>query len=563
MSKTFIDKNGTVWTPISSWADMGLPSGAGKKTFLCPSCSETRQPHNRKAQCLSVNYDRGTAYCNNCFKRHMIMEDLKEEIPVYVKPSRPIMHDFPVDLIKFLYGRGLTDKVIKRNKLGHDIKWFAKSKANLPCISLPYYKNNELTGIKYRAITKEFTADAGAEPVVYGYDDIKGDVLIWVEGEFDKLAVEEAGYQNCVSVPNGSQSAACLDKIVDIIRHIKTHIIAVDNDNAGLALKNELIRRLNPAKCRTVTMPNGSKDANDVLLNHGPDELKKCIDGSARVPIKGLVKPSELLSKLSENYYKKGDVGLSTGWHNLDQLYRVKTGQWTVLTGIPNHGKSELLDAIMVNMIVRHNWKFGIFSPENYPIETHMQKIVKKIVGKPFGVDYQGAMSHEDMIGCANALNSNITFIAADEDTHSMESLLELTESMILSEGINGMIIDPWNMIEHNKPNNVSETEYVSSALSKVTFLVRKYNIHLWIVAHPTKMAKIGDKYTIPMPYDISGSAHWNNKADNAVTVYIDSGADVPNNQVQIHVTKVRFRDNGQPGQTELYYDIASGRYTS
>lgn len=42
----------------------------------------------------------------------------------------------------------------------------------------------------------------GAEKVFYGLDDIANSkTVIIVEGEMDKLAMEEAGYLNCVSVP--------------------------------------------------------------------------------------------------------------------------------------------------------------------------------------------------------------------------------------------------------------------------------------------------------------------------------------------------------------------------
>lgn len=42
----------------------------------------------------------------------------------------------------------------------------------------------------------------GAEKVFYGLDDIADSkTVIIVEGEMDKLAMEEAGYLNCVSVP--------------------------------------------------------------------------------------------------------------------------------------------------------------------------------------------------------------------------------------------------------------------------------------------------------------------------------------------------------------------------
>ena len=574
MYKTFTDKTGVEWNIIGHWQDAGVtPGSTGKTTAICPLCSSMRSDANKKQKCMSVNYERKTALCSHCGEKFMILKDdpeweernqRHEKKIVYAKPVNNIKHDLPERILSFLYSRKLTDEVIQRNKLGHDVKWFGKTQAEMPCVSIPYFKDGELVGMKYRTNPKDWTADAGTEPIIYGYDDIKGESLIWVEGEFDKLAVEVAGFENCVSVPNGAKSAGCLDNVSHKLKPIRSHIIAVDNDQDGNDLKNDLIRRLNPAKCKIVKFPEGCKDANDVLKEHGPEILKRCIEDAVKVPINGIVKPSALVDKLLEKYRSKDDGGFSTGWDNVDKLYRVKPGQWTVITGIPNHGKSEFLDALMINMITRHQWKFGVFSPENYPLETHLSKMLRKATNKAFGRQYNGTMTEKEALEGVEAFDKYISFVSIDDDTHDIDSLLKITEDLVLSEGINGMIIDPWNTIEHNRPKNLTETEYVSSALSKVTYLARKYDIHIWIVAHPTKMQKLNNgKYGVPLPYDIAGSANWANKSDNAITVYIDKGEGIPDNAVQIHVTKVRFRENGQPGETTLFYNKTSGRYTS
>jgi twinkle protein len=56
-------------------------------------------------------------------------------------------------------------------------------------------------------------------------------------------------------------------------------------------------------------------------------------------------------------------------------------GQFTVVTGWPGSGKSEWLDALLVNL-TKSGWKFAIFSPENQPTELHIAKLLEKIAGK-------------------------------------------------------------------------------------------------------------------------------------------------------------------------------------
>src|SRR5687767_11297371 len=59
--------------------------------------------------------------------------------------------------------------------------------------------------------------------------------------------------------------------------------------------------------------------------------------------------------------------GESTGWPSLDAYYTVRAREWTLLTGIPGHGKTSLLDGIMVNLARSKDWRWAVFSAENLP----------------------------------------------------------------------------------------------------------------------------------------------------------------------------------------------------
>ena len=70
--------------------------------------------------------------------------------------------------------------------------------------------------------------------------------------------------------------------------------------------------------------------------------------------------------------------GSSTGWAPVDKHYTVGLGQWTVVTGVPGSGKSEWLDALLVNLAEKDGWVFAIYSPENYPTEAHLIKLCER-----------------------------------------------------------------------------------------------------------------------------------------------------------------------------------------
>ena len=76
--------------------------------------------------------------------------------------------------------------------------------------------------------------------------------------------------------------------------------------------------------------------------------------------------------------------GYATGWPRLDATWSVRLGEITVITGIPGSGKSEWMDALMVNLAKRHNFHFAIYSPENHPLEFHVSKLLEKVMKLPF-----------------------------------------------------------------------------------------------------------------------------------------------------------------------------------
>jgi twinkle protein len=77
---------------------------------------------------------------------------------------------------------------------------------------------------------------------------------------------------------------------------------------------------------------------------------------------------------------------------------------------------------------------------------------------------------------------------------------------------------------------------------------------------HPAKIYRNKDgTRPVPTPYDISGSAHWYNKADNIICVHRDQANG--SQDVELHIQKVRFKHVGHLGLAILKYDKVTGRY--
>jgi twinkle protein len=275
-----------------------------------------------------------------------------------------------------------------------------------------------------------------------------------------------------------------------------------------------------------------------------------------------MIVPHDEIRQRTLELYAAGGLkpGCSTGWPSLDKLYTVGLAQWTLVTGTPHSGKSEWLDALMVNLAKREPWRFFIYSPENWPLELHHSKIIEKYMGKPFNPGPTPRADLDDVEGAEAWMAGKFLFCIPERP--DIVSILEEAMSVrSLGAGWKtGVVIDPWNQLEHYRPANLSETEYISQTLSHAINFVREYGIHLWIVAHPAKLQKDKNgKYQVPGPWDVSGSAHWWNKSDNCITIWRDQAADSP--EVDVLVQKVRHKNIGHIGMTTLIHDRVTGQY--
>lgn len=562
---------------MKTWEELGIyvPTGyAGEEFYTtCPSCSAGRK--KPKEKCLSANLTEGVFYCHHCgysgtlksgSDRPVALKRREYKVPAYV----PASAEQP--LYDWFAKRGISKEIVDRNQISTGTIWMPQLDKEVRAIRFPYYRGGSVVNVKYRDSAKNFRMESGAERILYGMDDCNGDTLIWVEGEIDKLSVEASGSLNCISVPDGAPSPTAknysskfefLENCEEFVSGFAKHVIAVDSDAAGKVLESELARRLGHEKCSRVTWPSDCKDANEVLIKHGARKVAECIEYARPYPVSGLYQIIDLQHDINDLYEKGMDRGESTGWHSVDDLLTVSVGQWTLVTGIPGHGKSEWLDALMVNLSVFSGWRFAIFSPENQPLTMHFKKIAEKYIGKPFHGHHR--MDHSELLNAQAWANDHFTFILPPSDNLSLDSILQLARISILRNGVKGIVIDPWNELDHSRPNQLSETEYISECLSKIRRFARENQVHVWLVAHPAKLRKEKTddgrlEYPVPTPYDVSGSAHWRNKADNSITVFrhVSEG----NSTVEVHVQKVRFKSNGKPGVANLTYDYMTGRYT-
>ena len=195
----------------------------GKTQGICPLCSHTRQPKNRKAQCASYDWERGLGTCHNCntsFQLHTYQRK-GNATKEYIKPDKVEVYEPVKDkAVEWFESRGISQQTLNDLKVTTGEEFMPQTGQKENTIQFNYIMGEELINIKYRDGRKNFKLYKGAEKIFYNINSIVGyDWCVITEGEMDALALHEAGIKPVISVPNGatlnSNNLDYLDNCID------------------------------------------------------------------------------------------------------------------------------------------------------------------------------------------------------------------------------------------------------------------------------------------------------------------------------------------------------------
>ena len=524
-----------------------IPKGnTVKQKVKCPKCSHTRK--NKGDKPLSIDLLKGLYNCHNCgWKGNVKIKERKE----FTKPVES-KAQVSANMLDYFSSRGISESTVANWKITQSDEYFGSAGKKMTAINFNYYQDGEIVNIKYRSGGKDFKLVSGAKLVFYGLDNIKNsDIAYITEGEFDALSLHEAGIYSVVSVPNGaskgSQRLEYLDNSHEYFKDKKKIIICTDNDEAGLSLRYALARRFGQYRCKYVDFKD-FKDSNDVLVSEGKDRLREIILDHIDFPLEGVLDIDSIWDRVL-NFNKDGIENYSVGF-GADNLFKMAFGEWSVVTGIPNSGKSDVIDQICVNMAMMHGHRIAMFSPESYPYEGHIRRLANKI---------NCANCNEDLLNKSKTfIEDHFYFIKIDIENITLKNILDRFRELVFQKGINVCVIDPFNMLQHDEQYDLS---YISKLLSQITQFCQQTNTHLFLVAHPRKMEAYNGTYKVPTPYDISGSSDFFNKAYNCITVYRKLGerTSMGSDACEVYIQKVKRRENGSQGSFMIAPDFING----
>lgn len=462
---------------------------------------------------------------------------------------------------------------------------------------IPFRRDGQVVRRKYRFFDREegkWTADKGGIRCAYNEDCLRDDKLIAqpliiTEGELDAISAIQCGYARTISVPDGApppgeRSAADLEGsakyawVKDIEPFLTKDrvaeiIIAADGDDNGAALLQDLSVLLGRFRCKFLIYPKAPrehrerlgrprcKDLNEVLQFYGQAGVVETINRAAWIKVDGVYLMSALPPLPSPRVY---DIG----YRKLSDHYRMRFGDFVVITGVPGLGKSTFATDLCCRVAYEHGLTIAWASFEQSPQRDH-RRALRSWYGVPadarLDVDHVERKGHEwregrpahEMSDAAIAEadewidRAHVFIVPGEDDDVTLDWMLDRMEVAVVRHGAKVIVIDPWNEMDHSRNRDETMTEYVGRAIKALKRFARSFQVHLIVIAHPTKSTKDqSGTYRMPTLYDISDSANWYNKCDLGIIVHRENA-----DETIIKVQKSRYHEViGYPGEVVMQY---------
>lgn len=254
--------------------------------------------------------------------------------------------------------------------------------------------------------------------------------------------------------------------------------------------------------------------------------------------IYGIDVKEQALSIYDNGYAKVEGIDIP----ELDERFKPKRGEITVLTGIGNYGKSSFKKWYQAMRVMLYGEKFATFSPEDNPPEEYYHDFVEIILGCDCSPANPNRPSRQVYETVYDLVCNHIFYVYPKDVSPTPQYIMEVFLELIVKENVDGVDIDPFNQLTNEYQKFSRSDKYLEWVLSVFSRFAQINDVYFWIVAHPIKMAKASDgNYPCPDVFDLTDGAMWNNKMDNILVYHRPFAQTDPQNPTcEFHSKKVR-----------------------
>lgn len=548
------------------WEDIKVKgSEKGAKKTTCPNCSHERKKKNDP--CLYVNFESGVAKCFHCMALSFRDDNTVEYEKTYTLPPQNWMNytNLSEKLVKWFRDvRVIRQDTLIHFGVGEEKAYQPQKQKECNSIVFNYFEGDKVVNKKFRTADKAFTQSKGGKSILYNVNSLIGaETAYIVEGEMDVLAMYEIGVKECVSIPNGANDND--DYWINsekYLKDVKEFIIATDNDEKGIIIRDKIAQRLGRYRCKYISFEH--KDANGELIK---GDLRESIKEAKRFPVSGTFTVDDLMPSIMD-LHKNGMPETikikSDGWQQFNEVFSVMRGHLITGTGIPSHGKSTFSENIVLRYLYDYDMKASLFSPEHSPMALHQANLIQKAVGKPFFSDMDGftRATPTDVQRYKEWANEKIYLTAPDDgEFPTWGWLFDKFKEQMYSYGIDIFVVDAFNKLGFDKGK--SGKSAIDEVLTKLTMFAQMHNVMVFLIAHPTKMQKDErGNYSIPTLYDCSGSADFRNQTHDGFAVHRFFGNEMEEGYTKFVNLKTKYSFQGKiGGEVDFSYHLPTARY--
>jgi twinkle protein len=258
--------------------------------------------------------------------------------------------------------------------------------------------------------------------------------------------------------------------------------------------------------------------------------------------MKDVVYGIDVKDKALKLYHEGYEKVFGIGVPELDERFKPKRGELTLLTGIGNYGKSAFKKWYQVFRAIMYDEKFGGFTPEDNPPEEYYHDLVEILLGCDCTPTNPYRPSPDTYEYAYDFIIKHFFYVYPKEAEPTPKYIKEILLELIVKEKLDGCDVDPFNQMSNNYQGFGGRDKYLEFVLTDLSRFAVINNVYLWVIAHPTKLPKGGDgNYVCPDVFDINDGAMWNNKVDNLLVYHRPFAQTDPQNPAcEFHSKKIR-----------------------
>lgn len=314
-------------------------------------------------------------------------------------------------------------------------------------------------------------------------------------------------------------------------------------------LRDDLAVRLGDTRCRWVPWPDGCagiEETSDVLT---APEVVNMIDHARPMWIDEVCTMDDVPEPQADQVFK-------TGFPKLDEHgIRLVKGAFMAVIGPYGSGKSVLLRQLAVNLWRLHGWRTLLTSFEEKIKPRYQRDLRRHIIGKP--IEWWTDL---DIERADAEIRQAFRFLRRKRNTVlDADRFLDRIEYAVDVYGLDVVILDPINELDHCVPKGESKTDYMGRIIMQFKQLADDRGLLFIVAAHPPKdgVEKRLQKNSLLTVNDAADTAHFGNKADIGWAVWRE--LDGP---TLLHVDKMKDHESmGRPTMAELVLDPSLNKF--